>query len=110
MNGKKAKALRKLTKQYDAEFRPAGYTSSGKLLKWEPNLKWVPGSLEPKVFKVMHPGTLRNNSGSEWAIYNIVKAQHTAHHSNPAAGVSSFYVADTRVTTRGLLRYFRHFE
>jgi len=112
MNGKKAKALRKLASQYSKEFRPAGLSSQQKLIKTAPNPRYVPGvqNGEPKVFAVTHPGTLRNNTGSARRVYQLIKKQHTAHHTNPDAGVSKFYVSCTIVTTRGLLRYFRHFN
>lgn len=110
MNGKKAKALRKLAQQYKGEARPAGYTSDGPLLKKEFNPKYSPGNGQPKMFTVVHPGTLRNNTGSPRRVYLLIKHQHTEHHRNPLAGRSTFTVADTQVTTRELLRFFRHFQ
>jgi hypothetical protein len=103
MNGKKAKALRRLTRVNARTPRgevvyqsvhPKGLT------KTEFNPRFVVGGVGPKFFVVTHPGTLKHKPASFGSLYHKMKAmsKKPGHH---------FEVGGERVTTRQFLAFMR---
>lgn len=79
MNGKKAKALRKLAAENARTPKGVGELRSlhpKGIIKSSPNPKFVEGwaTGEPKEFKVLHPGTLAHKPASFGSLYRKLKA------------------------------------
>lgn len=100
MNGKKAKALRKLAK-LNAK-RPDGYqsdTPNGRVISVR-NPKFVVGVAngEPEFHTVLHPGTLRHKPASLDSLYRKLKTESKkpGHY---------FSIGTEKVTTREFLKF-----